>query len=64
VVFQPMAQGKASGQYQVFADGFAGQRKEPGLAKHRPAGVAVGPDGALYISDDQGGTVWRVEYSR
>jgi glucose/arabinose dehydrogenase len=64
VVFQPMAQGKASGEYQVFADGFAGQRKEPGLAAHRPAGVAVGPDGALYISDDQGGTVWRVEYSR
>ena len=64
VVFQPMAQGQASGEYQVFADGFAGQRKEPGLAAHRPAGVAVGPDGALYISDDQGGTVWRVEYRR
>ena len=62
VVFQPMAQGKASGEYQVFADGFAGQRKEPGLAAHRPAGVAVGPDGALYVSDDQGGTVWRIAY--
>jgi glucose/arabinose dehydrogenase len=64
VVFQPMAQGKATGQYQVFADGFAGERKEPGLAAHRPAGVAVGPDGALYISDDQGGTVWRITYGR
>lgn len=62
VVFQPMAQGKASGSYQVFADGFAGDRKEPGLADHRPAGLAVGPDGALYISDDQRGTVWRVAY--
>jgi glucose/arabinose dehydrogenase len=62
VVFQPMAGGKASGPYQVFADGFAGPRKEPGLAMHRPAGVAVGPDGALYISDDQRGTVWRVVY--
>lgn len=62
VVFQPMAQGKASGAYQVFADGFAGARKEPGLASHRPAGLAVAPDGALYISDDQGGTVWRVSY--
>jgi glucose/arabinose dehydrogenase len=64
VVFQPMAGGKASGPHQVFAEGFAGPRKEPGLAAHRPAGVAVGPDGALYISDDQRGTVWRVEYSR
>ena len=64
VVFQPMANGRASGPYQVFVDGFAGARKEPGLAAHRPAGVAVGPDGALYITDDQAGTVWRVSYSR
>jgi glucose/arabinose dehydrogenase len=62
VVFQPMANGKASGPYQVFADGFAGARKEPGLAAHRPSGLAVGPDGALYISDDQGGRVWRVSH--
>jgi glucose/arabinose dehydrogenase len=62
VVFQPMANGKASGSYQIFADGFAGARKEPGLALHRPAGLAVGPDGTLYITDDQGGTVWRVTY--
>jgi glucose/arabinose dehydrogenase len=62
VVFQPMAKGKASGPYQVFADGFAGATKEPGLAAHRPSGLAVGPDGALYITDDQGGTIWRVVY--
>jgi len=64
VVFQPMKEGKASGPYQVFADGFAGDRKEPGLAAHRPAGLAVGPDGALYVTDDQRGTVWRIVYSR
>ena len=63
VVFQPMTDGKPSGPYQVFADGFAGPRKEPGLAAHRPSGLAVGPDGALYISDDQGGRVWRVSYT-
>jgi glucose/arabinose dehydrogenase len=62
VVFQPMANGRATGPYQVFADGFAGPRKEPGLAMHRPAGLAVGPDGALYITDDQRGTVWRISY--
>jgi glucose/arabinose dehydrogenase len=46
----------------VFADGFAGNAKDPGNATHRPAGLAVGGDGALYISDDQRGTIWRVSY--
>jgi glucose/arabinose dehydrogenase len=62
VVFQPMAAGKAAGEFEIFADGFAGARKEPGLATHRPAGLAVSPDGALYITDDQAGRVWRVVY--
>lgn len=63
VVFQPFADGKPSGSYQVFADGFAGATLQPGLADHRPAGLAVGPDGALYITDDQRGRVWRVTYA-
>ena len=29
---------------------------------HRPTGLAVGPDGALYISDDKAGRIWRVTY--
>jgi glucose/arabinose dehydrogenase len=62
VVFQPLRGGKASGEFEVFGDGFAGARKEPGLAAHRPAGLAVGSDGALYVTDDQAGTVWRVQY--
>jgi glucose/arabinose dehydrogenase len=62
VVFQPLADGKASGPFVVFADGFAGAIKEPGQAAHRPTGLAVGPDGALYISDDQHGRIWRVTY--
>src|SRR3954453_6242542 len=62
VVFQPMADGKASGPYKVFADGFAGNAKDPGNAAHRPAGLTVGSDGALYVSDDQRGTIWRVAY--
>lgn len=62
VVFQPMSGGKASGEYVVFADGFAGAVKEPGRADFRPSGLAAGPDGSLYISDDSHGRIWRVTY--
>ena len=63
VVFQPLRDGKASGSFVVFADGFAGGMKDPAGAAHRPTGLAVGPDGALYIADDKGGRVWRVTYT-
>jgi glucose/arabinose dehydrogenase len=63
VVFQPLRGGKASGPFVVFADGFAGALKDPGGAAHRPTGLAVAPDGALYIADDQGGRIWRVTYT-
>ncbi len=62
VVFQPLTDGKASGKYVIFADGFAGGHKSPGEAAHRPSGVAEGPDGSLYISDDQNGRIWRVTF--
>jgi glucose/arabinose dehydrogenase/mono/diheme cytochrome c family protein len=62
VVFQPLADGKAAGPYVVFADGFAGSVEQPGQAAHRPSGLAVARDGALYISDDQRGRIWRVTY--
>ncbi|HEX6597999.1 MAG TPA: PQQ-dependent sugar dehydrogenase [Gemmatimonadaceae bacterium] len=65
VVFQPMNGGSASGNYETFANGFAGvtgQNLQPGTAKHRPVGLAQGPDGALYITDDMGGRVYRITY--
>ena len=61
VVYQPMNNGKPSGKFIVFADGFAGGIKGP-EAKFRPSGLAIGPDGALYISDDRHGRIWRVVY--
>jgi glucose/arabinose dehydrogenase/mono/diheme cytochrome c family protein len=62
VVYQPMTNGKASAAFVVFADGFAGAVKEPGRAAWRPSGLAAGPDGSLYISDDSHGRIWRVTY--
>lgn len=62
IVFQPLASGKPSGDYLVFADGFAGGLKDPGRAAHRPSGLAVGPDGALYVSDDVKGRIWRITF--
>ena len=62
VVFQPLKDGKAAGAFLVFADGFAGEFKEPGQAAFRPTGLAEAPDGTLYISDDVHGRIWRVTY--
>jgi glucose/arabinose dehydrogenase/mono/diheme cytochrome c family protein len=62
VVFQPLADGKASGNCEIFADGFAGGEEDPGGAAHRPSGLAVGPHGALYVSDDVRGRIYRIVY--
>jgi glucose/arabinose dehydrogenase/mono/diheme cytochrome c family protein len=62
VVFQPLAGDRASGQCEIFADGFAGAVKSPAKAAHRPSGLAVGPDGSLYVSDDVRGRIYRIVY--
>ena len=63
VVFQPFGADGPSGSWEVFADGFAGPDRSPRGALHRPTGLAVGPDGSLYVSDDSGGRIWRVLYA-
>jgi len=63
VIFQPLTADRASGQCEIFADGFAGSVKSPAQAEHRPSGLAVGPDGALYVSDDIRGRIYRITYS-
>jgi glucose/arabinose dehydrogenase/mono/diheme cytochrome c family protein len=62
VVFQPLQGDHTSGSCEVFADGFAGSNESPAGAVHRPSGLAVGPDGALYVSDDIRGRIYRIVY--
>jgi glucose/arabinose dehydrogenase len=54
VVFVPFAKGQPTGQYRTFAT-LAGNAT--GL---RATGVAVAPDGALFIGGDANGQIWRV----
>jgi glucose/arabinose dehydrogenase len=65
VVFQPISGANAGGESEVFAAGFPGEDSiaSPGSARFRPTGLAVGPDGALYISDSVEGRIWRVTYT-
>ncbi|SHM10527.1 PQQ-dependent sugar dehydrogenase [Mucilaginibacter sp. OK098] len=64
VVFQPFKDGKPDGKYEIFADGFAGPNKSPDGALHRPCGLAQGPDGSLYVTDDQKGTIYKITYKK
>ncbi|HEU5146306.1 MAG TPA: PQQ-dependent sugar dehydrogenase [Chryseosolibacter sp.] len=64
VAFVPFKDGNATGEWEVFADGFAGVDTivNTSDAKYRPVGLATGPDGSLYISDSRKGKIWRVMY--
>lgn len=62
VVFVPFKGAMPEGDYEIFADGFAGRRKSPSGASHRPVGLAVAPDGTLFVSDDQRGRVYAITY--
>lgn len=65
VVFVPFADGAPSGSWEPFATGFTGGGLPlPDAALHRPVATAVMPDGALLISDDKGGRIWKVTYGR
>lgn len=64
VAFVPMRDGRPSGDWELFADDFEGTVPvtSPTSAAYRPSGLAQGPDGALYISDDAAGRIWKVTY--
>ncbi len=59
IAFVPFdARGNPAGSYETFA---ASSR---GATALRAAGVAVGPEGSLYIGDENSGTIWRVMTAR
>ena len=62
--FVPMKNRAPSGPWEVFADGFAGVDTIASTsdAKYRPMGLAMGPDGSLYVSDSKKGKIWRILY--
>ncbi len=64
VVFVPFKNGMPTGNWEIFADNFAGESKDPAKARFRPCGLAQGPDGSLFISDDQKGRIWKVSYGK
>jgi glucose/arabinose dehydrogenase len=54
VVFVPFTNGRPTGEYSTFAT------EKGGPTSLRASGVAVAPDGSLYISADQNGKIWKV----
>lgn len=63
VVFVPFdGADPKDGNYQTFADGFAGEAvlMSPVEAEHRPMGLAQGPDGSLFVVDSKHGKMWRI----
>ncbi len=64
IAFVPMSGEKPAGNYEIFADGFSGLDSftSPSDAVSRPMGLAVGPDGSLYVSDSVKGKIWRIVY--
>lgn len=60
VIMVSLQNGKATGAYEDFLTGFV---TPDGHVWGRPVGVAVGHDGALYVTDDGSRSIWRVAYT-
>ena len=58
VVYIPFADGRPTGEYSTFAIGTRGP------TELRASGVAMGPDGSLYIAADRNQKIWRVMKDR
>lgn len=54
MTFVPFANGRPTGEYSTFAT----EKGSP--TSLRASGVALAPDGSLYIAADQNGKIWKV----
>jgi glucose/arabinose dehydrogenase len=66
VVSVPYENGHLKNEYYNFATGF---RLDDGTASPakvwgRPVGIAQSLHGSLYVSDDEGGTIWEIAYGK
>ena len=64
VAFVPFESDKPKGGWEIFANGFAGSDsiKSTEDAKHRPCGLAQGPDGSLFVVDSREGKIWKITF--
>ena len=62
VIRLPMHDGHATGEYEDFLTGFTVGNGD-GDVWGRPVGVAVAPDGSLFVSDDGSRSIWHVIYT-
>ena len=64
VTFQPFADGTVSGPPEDFMTGFKGTDvlRRPSNATWRPGGLAIGPDGTLYVTEAIEGRIWRITW--
>ena len=51
--------GKPTGEYEDFLTGFVVSNKQ---AWGCPVGVAISKDGSLFVTEDAGGTIWRITH--
>jgi glucose/arabinose dehydrogenase len=59
VVRVPLDGSAPTGPAEDFLTGFLGASDD---VSGRPVGLAIGPVGALYLSDDKGGFIYRISY--
>jgi glucose/arabinose dehydrogenase len=59
VGFVPFKNGKPSGKWEIFADNFLNDN-----GQQKPCGLAMAPDGSMYVSDDAKGNIYRIQYNR
>lgn len=66
VAFVPFDNGQPAGEWETFADGFAGVRPVTNMNDivYRPMGLAQGPDGSLFVSDSEKGRIWKITFNQ